>query len=451
MKRIIRIVRYAGPLYLAIGGGLFIYVDLFVSNIPQGPYWRAPSLLLTVALLVFINTRFKSNHELIYYTYLCYLFSLSLMISGLLWSTFSSVPLARSFSALTVAVFIVYISSSGGYKLLLLLYLPMLLLPLAIMITYQVGIASMIQYSNVYSLIIPCLIASQVDENLRFKEFSNRKIAEYERNNANKAYQELASTQAQLIQKEKLASLGELTAGIAHEIQNPLNFVNNFAELSAELVEELKDETQAGRTDEVLTITDILTENLRMIHHHGVRASGIVRGMLDHSRTGSGEKRPTDLNALVNEYLTIAYQGIRANNNGFSCQIVKQLDATVGQVVVTPQELGRVLLNLYSNAFYAVSKQAQQGDDPVYKPEIVVSTQRQAGAVLIEVQDNGMGMAESVKAKIFQPFFTTKPPGEGTGLGLSLSYDIVTRGHGGSLLVNSQVGSGSIFTIQLPQ
>nr|WP_317165870.1 ATP-binding protein [Spirosoma arboris] len=265
---------------------------------------------------------------------------------------------------------------------------------------------------------------------------------------------ELKSTQDQLIQKEKLASLGELTAGIAHEIQNPLNFVNNFAEVSAELVEELKDELDRGDTQEAKAIANDLTQNLQKIHHHGGRASSIVKGMLEHSRTDSGEKQLTNLNALADEYLKIAYHGFKAKNktgssDRFNCELVTDFDPTLARIEVAPQEIGRVLLNLYNNAFYAVSERARQVNDPEYKPTVEVHTKRQSDRIVIQVRDNGTGIPESVKAKIFQPFFTTKPTGEGTGLGLSISYDIITKGHGGTLAMESAKEKGTEFTIKL--
>ncbi|MVM35894.1 hypothetical protein GO755_38125 [Spirosoma sp. HMF4905] len=263
---------------------------------------------------------------------------------------------------------------------------------------------------------------------------------------------ELKASQAQLIQKEKLASLGELTAGIAHEIQNPLNFVNNFSEVSTELIDELEDELDKGDTDEAKAIAGDIRQNLQKIHHHGGRASSIVKGMLEHSRTESGEKRPTDLNALADEYLKIAYHGLRAKNQSFNCELVTNFDPTPEPVNVAPQEIGRVLLNLYNNAFYAVHEQGARckGQGMTYQPRIDVSTQRSELGVEIRVKDNGTGIPESVKAKIFQPFFTTKPTGEGTGLGLSLSYDIITKGHNGTLTVMSKKGEGTEFVITLP-
>ena len=265
------------------------------------------------------------------------------------------------------------------------------------------------------------------------------------------ALTELRAAQAQLVQSEKMASLGELTAGIAHEIQNPLNFVNNFAEVSAELVAELEEERirperDPGLEDELLAD---LKQNLVKITQHGGRAASIVRGMLEHSRTSSGERTLTDLNQLADEYLRLAYHGLRAKDKSFNATLEPHFDATLPPVPVLAQDLGRVLLNLLSNAFYAV-RQRQQRGAAGYAPTVRVSTRRVGDDVEIRVRDNGSGIPESVKQKIFQPFFTTKPTGEGTGLGLSLSYDIVTQGHGGTLSVASKEGEFTEFVIVLP-
>ncbi|GAB3739020.1 hypothetical protein GCM10028816_44510 [Spirosoma lituiforme] len=261
----------------------------------------------------------------------------------------------------------------------------------------------------------------------------------------------LRRTQQQLIQKEKMASLGELTAGIAHEIQNPLNFVNNFSEVSDELVDELRAEQQKLVRDTDLE-TELLTDikqNLQKITQHGKRASAIVKGMLEHSRSTSGERQFVDLNALANEYLQIAYQGLRARDKKFMAELTTNFDAELPLVEVIPQDVGRVLLNLFTNAFYAM-REKQQAAISDYRPEITLQTCLVNGHAQIQIGDNGTGIAEPIRAKIFQPFFTTKPTGEGTGLGLSLSYDIITKGHGGSLLVESREGEGSEFTILLP-
>ena len=260
----------------------------------------------------------------------------------------------------------------------------------------------------------------------------------------------LKATQNQLIQREKMASLGELTAGVAHEIQNPLNFVNNFSEVSIELLEEMEEGRQRDYDPdlEAELMTD-LKNNLRKIIQHGQRASSIVKGMLEHSRTSSGEVQPTDLNALADEYLRLAYHGLRAKDKDFNCDLVTHFDPTLGPVAVMPQEMGRVLLNLFTNAFYAV-RQRQKQHDSAYHPAVRVSTTKARAGIEIRVSDNGTGISAAVQQKIFQPFFTTKPTGEGTGLGLSLSYDIVTKGHGGTLLVESQEGQGTEFIVQLP-
>jgi two-component system, NtrC family, sensor kinase len=260
---------------------------------------------------------------------------------------------------------------------------------------------------------------------------------------------ELRASQALLVQKEKLASLGELTAGIAHEIQNPLNFVNNFSEVSTELVEELKEEVQAGRTDDVVAIANDLTRNLMIITQHGKRADAIVRGMLEHSRISSGEKQPTDLNQLAKEHLRMAFQGKRAKDMIFDCRLETNFAADLPIISVVSQDIGRVLLNLYNNALYAVH-QKRQLPGATFEPTVWVSTQINQSAIVIEVRDNGMGIPASIQPKIFHPFFTTKPAGEGTGLGLSLSYDIITNAHGGQLTVESQEGKGTAFLIRLP-
>jgi two-component system NtrC family sensor kinase len=263
--------------------------------------------------------------------------------------------------------------------------------------------------------------------------------------------QELKATQAQLIQKEKMASLGELTAGIAHEIQNPLNFVNNFSEVSAELVEELEEEQQRPARDAALE-TELLgglKQNLVKITEHGKRAANIVRGMLEHSRASTGERAPVDINPLCDEYLRLAYQGLRAKDKTFNATLETDFAPALPLVEGVGADLGRVLLNLFSNAFYAVQKRQQAGEAG-YVPHVAVSTRGVGKGVEIRVSDNGTGMPDDIKAKIFQPFFTTKPTGEGTGLGLSLSYDIVTQGHGGTLTVESEPGQGTTFTLTLP-
>jgi len=263
-----------------------------------------------------------------------------------------------------------------------------------------------------------------------------------------KSLDELKSTQSQLIQSEKMASLGELTAGIAHEIQNPLNFVNNFSEVSAELVDEMNTELDKGNTEDAKLIALDLKQNLEKITHHGKRAGDIVKGMLQHSRSSSAVKEPTDINALADEYLRLAYHGLRAKDKNFNADFKTDFDKSIGKINVVPQDIGRVLLNLINNAFYAVNER-QKTDGENYKPIVSIQTKKINNSVEITVTDNGKGIPASIKKKIFQPFFTTKPTGQGTGLGLSLSYDIV-KAHGGEIRVETKQGEGSEFSIQLP-
>ena len=270
---------------------------------------------------------------------------------------------------------------------------------------------------------------------------------------------QLRQTQSQLVQAEKMAFLGELTAGIAHELQNPLNFMKNFAEVSTHLVDDIPDNglgtgRTAGLGNEILVG---LKQNLQQISQHGQRASAIIKDMLDHSRSGTYQRVASDINALVADSLALAYQGLIANDKGFRATLGKEFDPKLGAVAVVPQDLSRVLLNLCTNALYAVRERKKQAADlpflpeENYEPTVTVSTRRPSSrAVEIRVRDNGTGMPDAVRQKVFQPFFTTKPPGHGTGLGLSISYDIVTKGHGGTLTVESHEGEGTEFLITLP-
>ncbi len=296
------------------------------------------------------------------------------------------------------------------------------------------------------------ILAVGLFQRFRFKQKANLALE--------KTLSELKSTQSQLIQSEKMASLGELTAGIAHEIQNPLNFVNNFSEVSNELIDEMNTELEKGDIEEAKTIAKDVKQNLEKINHHGKRADAIVKGMLQHSRSSSGVKEPTDLNALCDEYLRLAYHGLRAKDKSFNSKFETDFDPNLPKLNVIPQDIGRVVLNLITNAFYAVNERLRHFDtstgsvlsaqpDSAYEPTVSVSTKKEGDKVLISVKDNGNGIPQKVLDKIFQPFFTTKPTGQGTGLGLSLSYDIV-KAHGGELKVETKEGDGSEFIIQLP-
>ena len=290
------------------------------------------------------------------------------------------------------------------------------------------------------------------------EELENKRKAIEEANTAlSNSIEELKLTQAQLIQAEKMASLGELTAGIAHEIQNPLNFVNNFSEVSQELLEEMAQELAVDNKQQAIDLATDVKQNLEKINFHGKRADAIVKGMLQHSRSSTGTKEPTDINALCDEYLRLAYHGMRAKDKSFNVTIKTDFDPGMGMVNVIPQDIGRVILNLITNAFHAVSAPKSSEGDLLYSPTVTVKTfllkspsgDLGANRAQISVTDNGPGIPDAIKDKIFQPFFTTKPTGQGTGLGLSLSYDII-KAHGGELLLDTKVGEGSTFTIQLP-
>jgi len=266
----------------------------------------------------------------------------------------------------------------------------------------------------------------------------------------NESLEHLQSTQSQLIQAEKMASLGELTAGIAHEIQNPLNFVNNFSEVNEELLAEMKDEMVTGNIDDAIALANDAIENQKKINHHGKRADAIVKGMLQHSRQTSGAKEPTDINALADEYLRLSYHGLRAKDKSFNADFKTDFDETIGNINIVPRDIGRVLLNLFNNAFYAVhEKNASTGSaGQHYQPTVSIKTKKLDDKIEVNVKDNGNGIPQKIVDKIFQPFFTTKPTGQGTGLGLSLSYDII-KAHGGEIKVETKEGEGSEFIIQL--
>ncbi|MGN6602954.1 MAG: sensor histidine kinase [Ginsengibacter sp.] len=287
----------------------------------------------------------------------------------------------------------------------------------------------------------------------RYEDFNKLEEAKKQ---VDKTLVELKQTQQQLVQSEKMASLGELTAGIAHEIQNPLNFVNNFSEVSNEMVDEMKEELTSGNAQLAMDIADDIKQNLEKILHHGKRADAIVKGMLQHSRKSTGQKEPTDINALCDEYLRLSFHGSRAKDKSLNSTIETAYDESIGKINIVPQDIGRVLLNLFNNAFYAVDEKQKvivnkenAGKNISYEPTVCVNTHKEKDRVTITVKDNGSGIPENIREKIFQPFFTTKPTGSGTGLGLSLSYDIV-KAHGGEIKVKSKEGEGTEFIIDLP-
>jgi len=295
-----------------------------------------------------------------------------------------------------------------------------------------------------------------------YSDITERKRAEEEiraaRDTAERALQELRTTQASLLHAQKMAALGQLTAGIAHEIKNPLNFVNNFAGLSVELLDELKETAApaiAGLAEDERTdideIVGMLTGNLEKIAEHGRRADGIVKSMLEHSRGGSGERREVDLNGLVEEALNLAYHGARAQDQNFNITLERDFASAMAPIELVPQDVTRVLLNLFGNGFYAAARRLRETSNGSFKPTLKVTTRDLDDAVEICIRDNGTGIPPEIKDKLFQPFFTTKPTGEGTGLGLSISYDIVTQQHGGTITVESEVGVFTQFAVHLPR
>ena len=303
-------------------------------------------------------------------------------------------------------------------------------------------------YLFLAGIIVFVLISGLLFKNNRSKHKANI-LLNQQKEELNTTLYELKSTQNQLIQSEKMASLGELTAGIAHEIQNPLNFVNNFSEVSNELIDEMHGEIDKGNTIEAKQIACDLKQNLEKINHHGKRADSIVKGMLQHSKASTGKKELIDVNSLTAEYLNLAYHGMRAKDKLFSVNTKTEFDEKIKKINMVPQDMGRAILNLINNALYAVNeKRKLNGQD--YEPSVIVSTQQNKNSIEIKVSDNGNGIPQNIVNKIFQPFFTTKPTGQGTGLGLSLSYDIITKEHGGELKVETKEGMGSEFTIRLP-
>ncbi len=299
------------------------------------------------------------------------------------------------------------------------------------------------ELAKAFNKMVADIASNRTALNEKNKELSTTVLA------LNNTLLELKNTHAQLIQSEKMASLGELTAGIAHEIQNPLNFVNNFSEVNTELLEELQEEIEKGKFETVKLLTADIIVNEQKINHHGKRAAGIVKGMLQHSRSSTGVKEPIDINILADEYLRLAYHGLRAKDKMFNATMKTDFDVTIGNINIVPQDMGRVILNLITNAFYAVTEKKNKVGNG-FDPTVTITTKKIDNNVVITVKDNGSGIPQSIVDKIFQPFFTTKPTGQGTGLGLSMSYDIVTKMHGGTIHVDSTLNEGSNFIINLP-
>ncbi len=412
---------------LALPTLLGIFLDDIISTFIDGVVFPA-LCMLEVARICFLALKQKRKDTAIIFPVIC-LYIILLVWEGLLDQT-------------TILA-------------TLLIYFVFLSLPIALAIylglkTASTNRALKTTLAEVQTLSAQNLLKEQekqqilADQNILLETQVDERTAEL-----NQSLTHLKQTQTQLIQSEKMASLGELTAGIAHEIQNPLNFVNNFSEVSKELMGELGEELDKGDTKEAKVISLDVIQNLEKIVHHGKRADAIVKGMLQHSQSGSGTKEPTNINALADECMRLAYHGLRAKDKSFNAELVAHLDESLPKVNVIPQDMVRVMLTLFNNAFYAVTQKSKTaGAD--YRPEVSLTMAAENGQVIIKVKDNGAGIPDVIKEKIMQPFFTTKPTGEGTGLGLSLTYDMVVKGHGGSITVNTKDSEFTEFIVTLP-
>ncbi|MBL0268993.1 MAG: two-component sensor histidine kinase [Chitinophagaceae bacterium] len=388
------------------------------------------------------------------FVYLWYIFSSRKTLKGAQWAIVFGLLLFSLLVFVYVVMLTIYQTDFVPYNMLIASGL-ILAFPLSLLVYVALRFKEIVSEVRLQAAQVVRLSEEKKEQALRQQKLLEEEVAR-QTIELRTSLENLKSTQKQLIQSEKMASLGELTAGIAHEIQNPLNFVNNFSELNNELISELIEEVDKGNTTEVKTIAADIRDNSEKISHHGKRADAIVKGMLQHSGSGSGKKEPTDINALCDEYLRLAYHGLRAKDKSFNARLETHFDPTIGKINVLPQDLGRVILNLINNAFYAVSAKASAKADSAYEPIVEVSTtlsplpgRGAGGEVSIIVKDNGGGIPPKILDKVFQPFFTTKPTGQGTGLGLSLSYDIV-KAHGGEINVDTIEGEGTTFTISLP-
>ena len=437
---------------------IFITAPLILANIFKHKVSRSFKIFLVIIFLYGIVSNFLPDTGriilaagifIVSAVCIYYIVSSWRNLKGAQWSIVVGVFMSLSM-LLTLFILIVLYPDGSTSKFVLYLVTGFVLsFPLSILVYVAIRFREIIAEVHENALQVLKLSEEKKEQALRrqktLEEEVNRQTAEIRTTLDN-----LRSTQTQLIQSEKMASLGELTAGIAHEIQNPLNFVNNFSEVSIELLEELQAEAKAGHTEDVIEIATGLTQNLQKINQHGKRADSIVKGMLQHSRTNTGERQPTNVNTLADEFLKLSYHGLRAKDNSFSAEMTTHFDENLPKVNVVQQDIGRVLLNLFNNAFYAV-KQKQKSAGADYKPAVTVTTfAPPSGGWGAVVRDNGNGIPEGIKDKIMQPFFTTKPTGEGTGLGLSLSYDIVVKGHGGKIEINSEEGNYTEFTITIP-
>ena len=448
-----RLVFYGTNLFGAL---MFIMIPLILANVFKRKVTVYLKLFLIVFVIVFNSVILWPSSIIVpicvfalFGVCIYYVVSSWKHLRGAQWAIVAGIMLTLFWSLLYV------INDNGSLPLPYeLLYITgiVLSIPLGLLVYVSLRFKEIIKEVNDNAKQVVQLSEEKKDNALHqqkiLQEEVNRQTAEIRTTLDN-----LKATQSQLIQSEKMASLGELTAGIAHEIQNPLNFVNNFSEVNKELVDEMQAELKAGKIEDAIAISNDIKENEEKINHHGKRADAIVKGMLQHSRSSSGVKEPTDINALADEYLRLAYHGLRAKDKSFNATMKTDFDKTIGNINIIPQDIGRVILNLITNAFYVVDEKKKQNPTG-YEPLVTVSTKALTPpsggrGVMIKVEDNGNGIPQKVLDKIFQPFFTTKPTGQGTGLGLSLSYDIV-KAHGGELKVETNEGEGSVFIFQLP-
>ena len=441
---------------------VLIIIPLLLASIFKRKLSRVLKIFLVSLLIVFISIFFLSNTtgsiligiSVLSLIIVClyYIISSWKKLKGAQWAIVAGLLLSLFFLSLFFFINIFYEGIGVQYYFLFITGF-VLSFPLSLLVYVAMRFREFIKEVQQNAKQVLQLSEEKKEQALNqqkvLQEEVNRQTAEIRTTLTN-----LKSTQSQLIQSEKMASLGELTAGIAHEIQNPLNFVNNFSEVNKELLAEMKDEMDKGNMDDAKAIANDVIDNEEKINHHGKRADAIVKGMLQHSRSSTGAKEPTDINALADEYLRLSYHGLRAKDKSFNAEIKTDFDNSIGKINIIPQDIGRVILNLITNAFYAVDEKKKSGVEN-YEPTVTVSTSRSLsfgdgrGEVRISVKDNGYGIPQKIIDKIFQPFFTTKPTGQGTGLGLSLSYDII-KAHGGEIKAETKEGEGSEFIILLP-
>jgi two-component system NtrC family sensor kinase len=438
----------------------FIMMTYAFFGYPRGHWFVILTVLcVPVVIIQFIGDNVKNEHVLAVYNVLCYIEVMRVSVkafrqrkpgAGLL---LAGIILALIFFILFNLDDFIHLQPFLliSFEVALAFLTPAIILSILLAREFAQNLVSLRQkLAEVQNLSARSLEQEAEKQQLlaRQNEMLEQKVTERTAE-LHKSITELKTTQRQLIQSEKMASLGELTAGIAHEIQNPLNFVNNFSEVNAELIGEMKQEIDKGDLEEVKAIAADIEENSKKINMHGKRADFIVKGMLQHSRTSTGEREPTNINVLADEFFKLSYHGLRAKNKSFNAEMITHFDPDLPKINVVQQDIGRVLLNLFNNAFYAVNEKKKTAEAD-YKPEVSVTIASENGNIIIKVKDNGNGIPDSIKDKIMQPFFTTKPTGEGTGLGLSLTYDMVVKGHCGSITVDTKEGAYTIFTIHLP-